>query len=174
MALVHDDLFLKPRISLYLSIAFLFLYWGICIWFGDASDPFSVAGNAGLKLDLWLFGEAHLYHGEGFAFDPEGLLSTLPAIGNVIAGFVAGNFIQQKGKSYEGLAKLLLAGTGLLFLAYCWNMSFPINKKLWTPSFVLLTVGLDCIILSAILYLVEFKKSTGWTRFLKSSVRIPY
>lgn len=159
--------FLKPRWALILSIAFLFLYWGLCIWFGDASDPLSITGNAGLKLDLWLFGEAHLYHGEGFAFDPEGLLSTIPAIANVIAGFTVGQYVQKKGKEYEGLAKLLLTGAVLLFLAYCWNMSFPINKKLWTSSFVLITVGLDCVILSTVIYLIDFKNKIGFTYFFE-------
>ncbi|MEI6086439.1 MAG: DUF5009 domain-containing protein [Bacteroidota bacterium] len=159
--------FLKPRLALIISIVFLFLYWGLCIWFGDPSDPLSITGNAGLKLDLWLFGEQHLYHGEGFAFDPEGLLSTMPAIANVIAGFTVGQFVQKKGKDYEGLAKLLLAGAVLLFLAYCWNMWFPINKKLWTSSFVLITVGLDCVILSAIIYLIDFKNKTGFTYFFE-------
>ncbi len=159
--------FLKPRLALIVSILFLFLYWGLCIWFGDPSDPLSITGNAGLKLDLWLFGEAHLYHGEGFAFDPEGLLSTLPAIANVVAGFTVGSWVQKKGKEYEGIAKLLLTGALLLFLAYCWNMVFPINKKLWTSSFVLITVGLDCIILSAIIYLIDFKNKTRFTYFFE-------
>jgi len=94
--------FLKPRLALITGIVFLFLYWGLSVWFGEASDPFSITGNAGLKLDLWLFGESHLYHGEGFAFDPEGLLSTLPAIGNVLAGFTVGSYIQKKGKNGKG------------------------------------------------------------------------
>ena len=91
----------------------------------------------------------------------------MPAIANVIAGFTVGQFVQKKGKDYEGLAKLLLAGAVLLFLAYCWNMWFPINKKLWTSSFVLITVGLDCVILSAIIYLIDFKNKTGFTYFFE-------
>ena len=159
--------FLKPRLALIVSIIFLFLYWGLCIWLGDASDPLSITGNAGLKLDLWLFGESHLYHGEGFAFDPEGLLSTMPAIANVVAGYTVGEYVQKKGKDFEGLAKLLLTGALLLFLAYCWNMSFPINKKLWTSSFVLITVGLDCVILSAIIYLIDFKNKIRFVYFFE-------
>jgi predicted acyltransferase len=114
-----------------------------------------------------LFGEKHLHHYDGIAFDPEGLLSTIPAIVNVIAGYAVGQFVQQKGKQYEGLAKLLLMGVLLLFLAYCWNMVFPINKKLWTSSFVLITVGLDCILLSAIIYAIDFQKKTKWTPFFE-------
>ena len=150
--------YLKPKLSVIVAVVLLFLYWLLMYVFGD----YTLLGNAGLKLDLWLMGDKHLYHGEGVAFDPEGLLSTLPAIGNVVAGYVAGQFIQQKGKTYEGLAKLLLTGVGLFVIAYFWNLSFPINKKLWTSSFVLHTVGLDCMILSAIIYLIDFKnKTTG-------------
>ncbi len=111
-------------------------------------------------------GENHMYHGEGVAFDPEGWLSTLPAVGNVVAGFLVGQFIQRKGKTYEGLTKLLLAGFGLLVIAYFWDLSFPINKKLWTSSFVVYTVGLDCIILSAVIYIVEFLGKIKWTNSL--------
>jgi len=123
-----------------------------------------------------------LYHGEGVAFDPEGLLSTLPAVANVVAGFIAGKFIQEnirpddmvvRASAYEGLSKLLLAGSLLLFAAYCWDLSFPINKKLWTSSFVLHTVGLDCIILAIIIYTIHFKKYTVGTYFFEVFGRNP-
>lgn len=97
-----------------------------------------------------------MYHGEGFPFEPEGVLSTLPALFNVIGGYAVGNYLQKKGKSYEALTKILLVGAMLMFAAYCWNDFFPVNKKLWTSSYSLLTVGLDCIILSAIVFVVEF------------------
>ena len=164
--------FLKTKwvmaISLLLLVAYKFLLTG----FGDLT----LEGNAVLKLDQWLIGDSHLYTGEGIPFDPEGLLSTLPAIVNVVFGYYAGRYIQQKarvndslgqGKIYEGLTHLLLAGILLLFLAYCWNSSFPVNKKLWTSSFVLLTVGLDLMILSLILYVTEILHKTKWTTFFQ-------
>ena len=157
--------FLKTRLTVIISIGLLLLYWGLCFWFGDPYDPLSLQGNAGLRFDLWLMGEAHLYHGEGVAFDPEGFLSTLPAIVNVVAGFVAGQYIQKKGKTYEGITHLLLAGFSLVVIAYFWNFIFPINKKLWTSSFVLHTVGLDCMILAAVIYIVDIKHRVKWTYF---------
>ena len=116
---------------------------------------------------MWLLGPDHLYHGEGVAFEPEGLLSTLPSIANVTFGYLAGKWIQQKGKEYEGLAKLLLAGTLLVTLALAWNQFFPINKKLWTGSFVLLTVGIDCIMLAALIYITDFLQKRKWTYFFE-------
>jgi predicted acyltransferase len=157
----------KPRAALIISVSLLFVYWGLLHWFGDAYDPLSMTGNAGFMLDKWLMGEKHMYHGEGIAFDPEGWLSTLPAIGNVVAGFVAGAFLQQKGRTYEGLTKLLLAGFALVTAAYFWDLLLPINKKLWTSSFVLYTVGLDCIILSAVIYIIDFLQKTKWTYFFE-------
>lgn len=156
--------YLKPKRALIVSIGFLLLYW-ILIYALGGQDPLGMQGNIGYKIDAWLLGDAHLYHGEGMAFDPEGLLSTLPAIANVVAGFHVGKYLQEKGMNYESLAKLLITGALLLFLAYAWNLGFPINKKLWTSSFVVHTVGLDCIILAIIIYIIEFRQQTRWTYF---------
>ena len=159
--------YLKPRASVIICIIILLLYWPVMYWFGDPLDPLSLTGNAGLRLDKWLMGEHHMYHGEGIAFDPEGWISTLPSVANVVAGFVAGRFIQQKGKTYEGIARLMLAGFSLLVIAYFWDLGFPINKKLWTSSFVLYTVGLDCIIIAAVIYVTDFLNIKKWTYFFE-------
>ena len=91
--LIH---YLKPRAVVAVSAFLFLLYWVILLLFGDSSQPYSLLGNAGLYFDKWLMGTNHLYHGEGIPFDPEGWLSTLPAIVNVVAGYFAGRFIQQK------------------------------------------------------------------------------
>ncbi|MEO5583363.1 MAG: hypothetical protein ABIR66_11775 [Saprospiraceae bacterium] len=109
----------------------------------------------------------------GVPFDPEGWLSTLPAIGNVLGGFVAGKWIQQKGNTYEGLTKLLLGGFALLVCNYFWDLLFPINKKLWTASFVVYTVGLDCVILSTLVYITQFERKVSWTKFFQVFGKIP-
>ncbi len=163
----------KPKTAVILSMVFLFAYWVILYAFGDAANPLSMQDNVGSVIDKWLLGEKHLYHGEGVAFDPEGLLSTLPAIVNVIAGYIVGRYIQQKGNTYEGLTTLLLSGAVLVFLAYCWGLHFPINKKLWTSPFVLHTVGLDCIIIAAIIYIINFKNKIKWTYFFEVMGRNP-
>ena len=88
--------------------------------------------NGGNRFDMWLLGPNHLYHGEGVPFDPEGLLSTLPSVANVTFGYMAGKWIQEKGKDYEGIAKLLLAGVACSIGCVGLGLVFPINKKLWT------------------------------------------
>jgi predicted acyltransferase len=165
--------FLKTRTVIILSVLFLLGYWLICYLFGESWGPYTLPGYAGLKLDMFLFGENHLYHGEGIAFDPEGILSTIPAIVNVVAGYLAGAWLQQKGKSYEAIARLMLAGFALLVIAYFWNFQFPINKKIWTSSFVLHTVGLDCLILSAIVYFIDIRGNARWTGFFEVAGKNP-
>jgi predicted acyltransferase len=159
--------FFSFRTVTVLSVLFLVGYWLLLLGFGSATDPLSLPGNAVRLLDLAMLDEAHLYHGDGIAFDPEGLLSTLPAIVNVVIGYYAGLFVQRHGKTYESTTKLLLTGALFILLALSWNMVFPINKKLWTSSFVLLTTGLDLVIMSTLIYIVEIRQwnPANWTRF---------
>lgn len=178
--------YLKLNTVITWSLSFLFLYWLILLMFepgtthqmtpphpGNTNDAYDILTNAGNRLDLWLFGSSHLYHGEGVAFDPEGLLSTLPAIVNVTAGYVAGKWIQERGNSYEGLTKLLLVGVVLIFLALCWNNFHPINKKLWTGSYVFLTVGIDCVLLAALVYVIDFLQIKRFNYFFEVFGRNP-
>lgn len=148
------------------SVLLLLGYWTSLLLFGvPGADPFGMTSNAGYRLDKWIMGENHMYHGEGVAFDPEGILSTFPAIVNVVAGYFTGVFVQQKGKTYEGLAKMLLLGSLLMAVAVGWDLLLPINKKLWTSSYVLYTVGIDMILLSMLIYVIEFRQKTGWASF---------
>jgi predicted acyltransferase len=126
-------------------------------------------------LDKFVLGDSHLYHGEIVAFDPEGILSTLPAIVNVIVGYYAGKFIQDKGKNYETISKLLLFGVLFIFIALCWNMGFPIAKKLWTSPFVLITTGIDLVLISALVYIVEIRqwRAANWTSFFTTVGKNP-
>ena len=157
--LIH---YLSAKKVVMVSVILLVGYWFLLLLFGDTSQPFSMLGNAGEYLDKFLMGNNHLYHGEGIPFDPEGWLSTLPAIVNVVIGYYAGRFIQKNARGYDTLSKLMLVGSLFIFAALCWNMIFPINKKLWTSSFVLLTTGLDLIILSTLIYVTEIKK---WNQY---------
>jgi len=159
--------FLPYRKVIILSVLLLLGYWALLLIYGNPADPFSITGNAVVRLDRYVLGDAHLYHRLGTSFDPEGILSTMPAIVNVIIGYYAGKFIQKSGKNYETIAKLLLTGAIFILLAICWNAVFPINKRIWTSSFVLLTSGLDLVILSVLIYALEIKNwnKYNWTNF---------
>lgn len=157
--------YFKLRGAFVMAAILLFTYWFLCV-IGNPADPFSLAGWFGTDIDKKLLGIPHMYKGEGVAFDPEGLMSTLPAITQVIFGYMAGNYIQQKGKSYEMLTHLFVAGALLVVTGYFWDLSFPINKKIWTSSYVLYTAGLALLTLSILIFLIEFKGAKGaWSRF---------
>ncbi|MEB2775530.1 heparan-alpha-glucosaminide N-acetyltransferase domain-containing protein [Algoriphagus sp. D3-2-R+10] len=148
-------------------------YWVIMYFFGDAADPYSLTGNAAIKLDLALIGPERMYGGEGIPFDPEGILSTLPGIVNVIAGYLAGKMIQKLGNTMETVKKLLLIGLVLIVVSYIWDMAFPINKKIWTSSYVLLTTGIGLFLLALLIGVIEIKNWKGWTYFFEVFGRNP-
>lgn len=153
----------RERGALVFSVLALAATWWLMAQFGDLT----LAGNAGLKLDRWALGDAHLYHGEGVAFDPEGLLGTLPATVNVLAGWLAGRLLQAQGKTARSVA--LLAGASLVCLAMAgtWHGLLPINKKLWTSSYVLCGVGIDLLVLAALVGVLDVLRLRGWTHFFE-------
>ncbi|HMU10820.1 MAG TPA: DUF5009 domain-containing protein [Ferruginibacter sp.] len=153
--------FFKVRGSFVVGAFILLAYWFLCIA-ANPSDPFSLNGWFGTGVDKAVLGEKHMYHGEGVAFDPEGLMNSFAAIVQVILGYLAGNYILQKGKTQEMLNGLFVAGCVLVFAGFCWDMVFPLNKKIWTSSYTIYTTGLALLILSVMIYLIEFKGSKGW------------
>jgi len=162
--LIH---YLKLKIAIVVSILILFGYWLVMYIFGNQPDPYALTGNAALKFDLMLFRPENLYRGFGMAFDPEGLLSTFPAVVNVVAGYMAGIFIQKSGNTYSTVWKLVLAGIIAIILAQIWDPFFPINKAIWTSSYVLLSIGWALIIIALLILIIELWKLKGWTYFFK-------
>ncbi|WP_339865717.1 DUF5009 domain-containing protein [uncultured Algoriphagus sp.] len=151
----------------------LLSYWAIMYFFGDPGAPYSLTGNAAIKLDLALMGPERMYGGEGIPFDPEGILSTLPAIVNVLAGYLAGKMIQKLGNTMPAIKRLLAIGVVLIIVSYVWDIFFPINKKIWTSSYVLLTVGIDMLLLAILVGVIEIKNWKGWTYFFEVFGRNP-
>ncbi|MEI7736052.1 MAG: DUF5009 domain-containing protein [Ferruginibacter sp.] len=157
--------FFKVRGSFVMSGCILLFYWFLCVA-ANPADPYSISGWFGTGVDIKWLGEKHMYHGEGIAFDPEGLMNTFAAIVQVLLGYLVGNYIIQKGKTHEMLNGLFIAGCVLIFTGFCWDMVFPINKKIWTSSYTVYTTGLAILILSVLIYLIEFKNSKGiWSSF---------
>lgn len=161
--------FFKIRGALVTSFILLQLYWLFCLLYGAPGDPFSLEGYFGTQVDKDVLGVPHMYKGEGVPFDPEGITSTMPAIVQVIFGYFVGFYIQQKGKSYEMLSNLFVGGCILIFTGFAWDTVFPINKKIWTSSYVLYTTGLAMMVLGLLIYLVELKKVHERARWKLSS-----
>ena len=158
------------------SGALLLIYWMLFYICPNESAPLSLESNITRKLDLLIFGAAHLYHGElyhGMAFDPESLLGTISAAATVMLGFMAGKAVDPEENGDfsanpdapticdTSIAKLLLGGTVLLALAWFWNFWFPINKPLWSSSYVLWTAGLAMVFLSWFVWLIDLRHHEG-------------
>jgi predicted acyltransferase len=152
--------YFSRKTAIAISIILLTGYWALLYIFGNSGSELTLTGNAVGKLDTFLFGSRHLNDVDN-SFDVEGILNTLPAIVNVIAGYLAGDFIQRKGKTFECISKLMMSGASLIFIALFWDQFFPISKELWTSSFVLYTVGIDLLVISLLIYAVEIK---NWKR----------
>ena len=157
----------KQVLAYWFCVLALLAYWLILVEFGDLS----MAGNAARQFDLWLLGPSHLYRGEGMAFDPEGLLGTLPATVNVLAGYFAGKHLRTAAQSSVNQAAALTQllrqfaklGVALVLLAMLWDAYFPINKKLWTSSYVLLCIGLDLLLLAVLTLITDIWQWRRWT-----------
>lgn len=156
----------KSRMALFIGMMILVIYWVLTFSLGVPGHMYSLSGYFGNAMDQQILGLTHIYKGEGVPFDPEGLTSTLPAIVQVIFGYLVGEYIQLKGKNFDMLAQLLLTGVVLVLVGYIWDFSFPINKKIWTSSYVFYTTGLAMITLGMFIYLLEFKEAKGrWSEF---------
>jgi len=153
--------YLKVRKSFLVGLILLLIYWVLC-YVANPADPYSLHGWFGTGIDKAILSETHMYKGEGIAFDPEGLMSTLPAIVQVIFGYLVGDYIQKKGKNFEMLSGLFVAGIAMLVTGFCWDMIFPINKKIWTSSYTVYTSGLAIITIATMIYMIEFKNAKGW------------
>ena len=136
------------------GVAALLGYWWMLAAFGDLT----LAGNAPRAIDLAVLGEAHMYKGEGIAFDPEGILSTLPAVVNVLAGYLAMAWLGVAGCNVCALRRMAAAAGLCLLLASLWDLVLPVNKKLWTSSYVLLTVGYDLLLLALLAWVVDIRR----------------
>jgi predicted acyltransferase len=152
--------YLKARKAFLAGLILLLIYWLLC-YIGNPGDPYSLKGWFGTSIDKKILGVAHMYKGEGIAFDPEGLLSTLPAIVQVIFGYIVGDYIQKKGKNFEMVTGLFIASVAMLITGFCWDMVFPINKKIWTSSYVIYTSGLAVMTIATMIYMIEFRNIKG-------------
>ncbi len=142
----------------------LLLYWALLAFFGGV-DPYSLEGNFVLRIDKLILGTDHLYKGFGIPFEPEGLLSTVPSICTVIIGYYTGELVGRKSEGGKNVLKILVIGAALIGLAILWNKFFPINKALWTSSYVLYTAGIAMMVLSVIYWLADVVKFQKWGWF---------
>lgn len=124
-------------------------------------------------VDKAIWGVEHMYKdwtpgGERIAFDPEGLLSTIPSIAHVLIGFLFGKLIVNNKDNHTRVEKLMIWGTILAFTGLLLQYGGPINKKIWSPTFVLVTTGFAAQLLGLLIWIIDIHKKHKWSRFFHS------
>lgn len=147
-------LFLTTTLRVQIILIFILLigYWLLVSYF---SGNYIVG-----YLDQWLLSANHLYTP---TFDPEGLLSTLPAIASALLGNLLGIYLTSSNTKQQQFQWMLLVGTLLAILGWCWSFVFPFNKPLWSSSYVLWTGGLAFLAFGLCFALIEIKRYKTWS-----------
>ncbi len=159
-------LFLTTRVSTQaiIMMGLMIGYWLIMAILplpGTGVHDLTPEGNLAAFLDRQLFASAHLY---GKVFDPEGLLSTLPAIATALLGNLTGVWLMSTNTPKQKLSGITIAGFFALLMGWLWGLWFPINKTLWTSSYVLWTGGFALIGLACCYWLIEIQSVKKWSK----------
>lgn len=139
-------------ISAVILIAYHFILMSV------GAGGYELESNLVRQVDVALLGANHIYGGFGVPFDPEGLLSTIPSIVSVLIGFEVTRFISSIEEKKVSMVKLIQLGVVALIVGLAMSFIIPINKALWTSSYVVYTAGFACLILAFFVYLIDIKK----------------
>lgn len=119
-------------------------------------------------FDRAILGANHMYTDSGVKLDPEGLLSTIPAVCHVLIGFCCGGLLLNTKDNYEKINRLFILGAILTFSGFLLSYGCPINKKIWSPTFVLATCGLASTLLALLIWIIDIKGHKKWSVFFES------
>jgi predicted acyltransferase len=160
-------IFLKSswRTQAIVAVILLFVYWALMTLVpvpGYGAGDLGKEGNLAAYIDRGLLG-AHIWKG-GKVFDPEGLLSTMPAISTTLFGVLTGHWLRSTRTQLEKAGGMFFAGACAVAVGWAWHAWFPINKSLWTSSYALFTAGMALQLLAFCYWLVDIKGYKRWAR----------
>ncbi|MCA1815953.1 MAG: DUF5009 domain-containing protein, partial [Acidobacteria bacterium] len=127
---------------------------------GFGAGDLSMAGNLAAYVDRGVFGR----HTWKPLYDPEGLLSTIPAVATALCGVLTGQLLRSRRAPLEKVAAMFVAGALCMIVGWAWNYWFPVNKALWTSSYVVLTAGMALQLLATCYWLVDIKGCRRWAQ----------
>jgi predicted acyltransferase len=150
-----------------IASALLLVYWALMTLINVPNCEITTFNdktcNLAAYIDRQILTENHIWK-QSKVFDPEGILSTLPAIATTLAGVLCGHWLRSKKDDTEKVAAMFFFGVVLTAVGWAWNFWFPINKSLWTSSYVVYTAGLALCFLGFCYWLIDIKKYKGWTK----------
>jgi predicted acyltransferase len=164
--LVAGVLFLMTgwRTQALVAVGLLLGYWVVMTTVpvpGYGAGDLSKAGNLAAYLDRTLLGPQHMWQAAR-VYDPEGILSTAPAVATALLGVLTGHWMRRRAVSGATAARLALAGVVCAALGQIWSLWFPMNKALWTSSYAMLMGGLALIVLAGCYWLIEVLGYRRW------------
>jgi predicted acyltransferase len=154
---------LQTKKLAYASIVLLVIYWLIFVLSGYP-NPYELSNNISRSIDIRILGSTHLYQGFGLPFDPEGLLGTISATVTVLIGYLTGRLIDTAKTRENSVLQMLLWGISFIFAAMVFDYLMPINKPLWTSSYVLYTGGLALVCLAFCVWFIDVKEIKAWSK----------
>lgn len=156
----------RPRTQAIIAVALLIIYWRVMKHFpapGYYAGDWSKEGSLASYIDRRVLGP-HIWK-QGIVYDPEGILSTMGALATTLFGVLTGNYLRDKTRApIERVAHMLIAGVCCVIVGWIWNAWFPINKSLWTSSYVFFTAGLALQFLALCYWLIDIKGYKLWTK----------
>ena len=147
---------LNPKSLFLSSIAILILYWFV-LWYYGGINPYSAENTIVGKIDIAIIGKNHLR--QGFPVDTSSFFASIPAIINIIWGYLIGMIINKTNRRKSLILKMFFIGVPAILIGQIWNNIFPINKTLWTSSYVLFSSGWSLISLGLIIWFIDVKKN---------------
>ncbi len=148
-------LLLNRRGIFILSIIALIAYWALLLSVGEGA--LTLEGNIIRQIDLSIFGANHMYSMRGISFEPEGLISTIPAVVNMLLGFELTRYLTSIKDKKSSVTKLIIIGGLAIGFGALWSVILPINKSLWTSSYVIYSTGFACLLLALFVWLIDIK-----------------
>ena len=167
--LVVSFVFLKTnwKTQALIGVVLLFIYWALMTLVPVPGCEVTTFDDKACNLAAWIdrsvFTENHIWQ-QAKVYDPEGILSTIPAIVTAICGVLTGHWLRTNRSDLEKVGGLFFAGVSAVAVGYVWSGWFPINKALWTSSYVIFTAGMALCLLGFCYWLVDIKGYKRWAQ----------
>ena len=155
-ALFCNHKYTLPVMAILLAVYSLILLLGN----GYAEDANT---NVLARVDLRLFGYEHIYHKS--PVDPEGLVGTISSVAHVLLGLYCGMLIRKRETVEQKVIALFVVGAVCVIGGYLLSYGLPLNKRIWSPSYVLMTCGLASLLQALLMYVIDIQKKSGWITF---------
>ena len=150
-----------------IAVGLLFVYWALMTLVNVPGCEITTINDKACNLEAYIdrliLTENHLWD-LGKVYDPEGLLSTMTAIVTTLAGVLCGHWIKRKIDDYQKVSALFFFGIVLTALGWIWSFWFPINKSIWTSSYVVFTAGMALLFLGFCYWLIDIKGCKAWAK----------